>query len=137
LIYAIYHTLIDLYWPEGAASSDVAYGESFAATILMVPIYALWPETDTSTSVPVSLSAYWIVGVLIAVSALEVWLYYAVMRLGGAVYVSQAGYAAVLAGVIWGAVLFGEVVSVWIGASLALVLTALFLVSPRDRATDR
>ncbi|WP_420346058.1 DMT family transporter [Pelagibius sp.] len=134
LVYALYHTLIARFWPPGLESFEVAFGETFAAVVLMVPVYLLWAEPGPPPSFSISL--YWIVGALLVFSALEVWLYFRIMRLGGPVYVSQSGYVAVIAGVVWGALFFDERVTAWIAASMALVLLALLLVAPRSRGAD-
>ena len=55
------------------------------------------------------------------------------MRVGGAVYVSQSGYIAVIAGIFWGAVFFAENISWWLLMSLLMILIALWFVAPAKK----
>ncbi|MEM7440899.1 MAG: DMT family transporter [Pseudomonadota bacterium] len=132
--YAIYHVLIDRYWPSDMEAFEVALGESLAAALMMGPIYAVWFQSDPVSEVVAS-SAYVAIGALLVFSALEVWLYFHIMRQGGALFVSQAGYVAVMAGIAWGAIFFGERVSGWIELSCVLMLCALILVTPKAKDT--
>lgn len=132
LIYASYHVFVSKYWPDGYEPFEIATGETMGAVAFMVPLYALTMETGPIPDV--ALSAYWVIGALLSFSALEVWLYFSLLRKGGPVFVSQTGYVSVTSGVIWGAILFGEPLSAWLLASVAIMITALVLVAPgRDQ----
>lgn len=134
LIYASYHVFVSKYWPDGYAPFEIATGETMGAVAFMVPLYAL---TMSAEPVPdVAFSAYWVIGALLSFSALEVWLYFTLLRRGGPVFVSQTGYVSVTSGVIWGAILFGEPLSPWLLASVGLMITALVLVSPGKKTAD-
>ena len=50
----------------------------------------------------------------------------------GPVFASQTAYIVTLSGVFWGILIFGEEHSLWIWASLAVMLIALALVTPRN-----
>ncbi len=64
----------------------------------------------------------------------EVWLYFALMRMGGPTYVSQSGYIAVIAGVLWASLFFDENITPWLTLSILLSLTALLVTGPREEA---
>ncbi len=128
LIYALYHVYISRFWPAALSSAQVAFGESLAGAALIVPIHAAAFE---AAAVPTSLATYWIVGALILFAGIEVLLYYTLVRRGGPVFVSQAGYLAVIAGVAWGMLLFGEAGTPALFLSVVLMVGALVLVQPR------
>ncbi|MEM7076193.1 MAG: hypothetical protein AAGA28_13375, partial [Pseudomonadota bacterium] len=113
---------------------EIATGETMGAVAFMVPIYALTMDAGPIPDVP--FSAYWVIGALLSFSALEVWLYFSLLRKGGPVFVSQTGYVSVTSGVIWGAILFGEPLSPWLLASVAIMITALVLVAPGRSQTE-
>ncbi|MEO0568914.1 MAG: DMT family transporter [Pseudomonadota bacterium] len=126
--YAAYHIFIARFWPDGYKAYQVATGESIGAMFMMVPIYIFW---HGDWSVPgLGFSTYWAISALVVLTAIEVWLYFKVMQLGGPVFASQAGYIAVISGVVWGAVLFSEPLSAWLALSMAILIIALFLVAP-------
>lgn len=128
--YAAYHIFIARFWPDSYKAYEVATGESIGAVFMMVPIYLFW--NDGWTMPALDWSTYWAICALVILSAVEIWLYFKVMQLGGPVFVSQSGYVAVISGVIWGAVLFGENLNAWLGLSMAIIILALILVAPKS-----
>ena len=54
----------------------------------------------------------------------------------GAVFAAQCGYIVTGTGVIWAMLILGERFSGWVWAALAVMLLGLFLVQPRERATN-
>jgi drug/metabolite transporter (DMT)-like permease len=124
-IYGSYHVFIARFWPDDMEPFEIAMGESLYGLMLVVPIYALW--SDIGDVPPFSFSTYWIVGALLIFSLAEVWLYFQLMRMGGPTYVSQSGYIAVVAGVLWASVFFGETVTPWLALSIFLSLSALLI----------
>ena len=131
ICYALYHVFIAQYWPDEVEPFEVALGESLASMILMVPVYALWSDPDTPLHT-ISLWQFWIVGALLVFSALEVWLYFQLMRMGGPTYASQAGYVTVITGVLWAGLFFGEGVTLWLLLSIAMVFAALLLTGSKE-----
>jgi len=55
----------------------------------------------------------------------------------GPVFASQMGYLVTLSGVGWGILIFSEVHSAWIWAALAIMITGLSLVQPREEISSR
>ena len=133
-IYGSYHVFIARFWPDDMQPFEIAMGESLAGLMLVIPIFALWADVG---DVPAfSFSTYWIVGALLIFSIVEVWLYFQLMRMGGPTYVSQSGYIAVIAGVLWASFFFGETVTPWLALSILLSLSALLITGARKEEVD-
>lgn len=124
-IYGSYHVFIARFWPDDMEPFEIAMGESLAGVLIVTPIYLGWGEIGTAPAL--SFDTYWVVGAILIFSMVEVWLYFALMRRGGPTYVSQSGYVAVIAGVCWAGVFFGEAVTPWLMLSIALSITALLV----------
>jgi drug/metabolite transporter (DMT)-like permease len=76
-------------------------------------------------------------GALIGVALLMAYFrfaFYGVIRMSGPVFFSTFNYIAVLAGVGWGMLFFGERHSPWIWAALVLMMAGVFLVSRGQKA---
>jgi len=131
-IYGSYHVFIARFWPEDMQPFEIAMGESLAGLLIVAPLYVGFG--DIGAAPPFSFDTYWIVGALLLFSMIEVWLYFALMRMGGPTYVSQSGYIAVIAGVIWASVFFDENITPWLTLSILLSLTALLVTGPRGEA---
>ena len=129
LCYTIENMLIAMRMPEGVDAFTIAGGMFFAATVFMTPfmfidgifVPLVWPWG------PVELSILGMTFVSIFAYGLFVFL---VME-AGPVFASQTAYVVTLSGVFWGVVIFGEQHSFWIWISLAIMMTALALVTPR------
>jgi drug/metabolite transporter (DMT)-like permease len=118
--------------PQGANAFVVLGGMLITATLIMTPfVFA------TNTFVPLSWpwdSSAW---AIISLAVLGVVCYglfiYLVIR-AGPVFASQTAYIVTLSGVFWGILIFDEEHSLWIWVSLAAMLIALVLVTPRKQA---
>ena len=53
--------------------------------------------------------------------------FFEILRLAGPVFFSNINYLATLAGVVWGMAMFGDALSGWVWAALALMLSGLYL----------
>lgn len=58
-------------------------------------------------------------------------LMYEILRLAGAVFMSQVAYIVTIAGIFWGWLLFGEQLSAWIWLAAAVILAGVLLVTRR------
>jgi drug/metabolite transporter (DMT)-like permease len=56
-------------------------------------------------------------------------LMYEILRLAGAVFMSQVAYIVTIAGIFWGWLLFGEQLSAWIWLAAAVILAGVLLVT--------
>jgi len=82
-------------------------------------------------------SGHWAILAAIAFTTLTCWLYFEIIRLGGPVFVSQANFVTVFAGVIWGMTLLGERPSPWLWASLVLLIGSLAVLAGSRRKTQK
>lgn len=125
--YGAYHNLVAKYWPTGQDSWQVASGEAAAFCLIMLPVYLVsdgltFPEARWT-------GAEWAILLMILFSAVEIYLYFEIVRLSGAIFVSQASFVTVPTGVLWGMVLFGEQHDSWILFSVLLLALSLILAA--------
>ena len=102
------------------------------AVIIMTPIVWL---TGTFELMPWPFSRS--VGAILGMSVIMATAYggfYYLIVLAGPVYASQTAYLITLSGVLWGILIFDETHSLWIWASLAVMMIALSLVKPQEPA---
>ena len=123
LLYTAYNLYSSICWPPGTSPLAVGVSESWASATLFLPLLAFNPPSDA----PQSLWAY---GLLLA--AVLLWLierlaYFSLIRSVGPVRTVQAVYVSTPAGVLLAAIVFKEVIDVWMWISLALVLVSLWL----------
>ena len=100
-----------------------------AATLIMTPFVF-----TTDSFVPLSWpwgSSTWAIISLAILSVVCYGLFIMLVVRAGPVFASQTAYIVTLSGVFWGILIFGEEHSLWIWASLAVMLIALALVTPR------
>ena len=64
-------------------------------------------------------------------------LFLEIIRRAGPVFFAQFNYLAVLAGVAWGAVIFGERLSIFVVAAMALMFVGVFLSGYRPAAAAK
>ncbi len=133
--YGVYHNLVAKYWPTGQDSWQVAAGETAAFCLIMIPVYL---ATDGWTLPQARWTgAEWAILLMILFSAAEIYLYFEIVRLSGAVFVSQASFITVPSGVLWGVLLFGEQHDLWILFSIFLLALSLFVAATPGRAEKR
>jgi len=63
----------------------------------------------------------------------DVVLFFEIIRRAGPVFFAQFNYLAVLAGVAWGAVIFGERLSIYLVLAMVLMFVGVFLSGYRRR----
>jgi drug/metabolite transporter (DMT)-like permease len=115
--------------PRGANAFIVLGGMLIAATLIMTPFVF-----TTGSFVPLSWpwgSSEWAIVSLAMLSVLCYGLFIMLVVRAGPVFASQTAYIVTLSGVFWGILIFDEEHSLWIWASLAVMLIALALVTPR------
>ena len=103
-----------------------------AATLIMTP-FVFITGSFVSLSWPWGSSAWAIIS-LAMLSVLCYGLFIMLVVHAGPVFASQTAYIVTLSGVFWGILIFDENHSRWIWASLAVMLIALALVTPRKEA---
>jgi len=110
----------------------IAVGMNFFGAIIMFPIANYYNQMFV-LSFPFGVLE-WSILLLSIIGAVAYTLFIKVINLAGPVFASQTGYLVTIGGVIWGILLFNEVHSGWVWASLITILIALFFVSPQKGA---
>jgi drug/metabolite transporter (DMT)-like permease len=127
--YTCENLIIAIRLPQGANAFVVLGGMLIMATLIMTPfVFA------TDTFVPLSWpwdSSAWAIVSLAILSLVCYGLFIMLIVRAGPVFASQTAYIVTLSGVFWGILIFGEEHSFWIWVSLAAMLIALALVTPR------
>ena len=115
------------------ASSSVATGAGvlFGSALLLLPVMLIsgqiWFPQHLDDGAIATLLA-------IAINAAFLVLFLEIIRWAGPVFLAQFNYLAVLAGVAWGAVVFGERLSIYIVLAMALMFIGMFLAGYRRRS---
>ena len=111
--------------PPQARSVSMAAGVQTTAALCLLVLMAIegsWWAFDAGFDVGAQ--------ALLAVGLFYVlfWVcFFEILRLAGPIFFSTINYLATLAGVVWGMVMFGDALSGWVWAALALMLGGLYL----------
>jgi drug/metabolite transporter (DMT)-like permease len=65
---------------------------------------------------------------MVLITTIDCYLYFEIVRLAGPVFVSQANFITVIAGVLWGMLLHGERPGEWLWVSLVFLIGSLFIL---------
>lgn len=130
ILYATYHNYVAYDWPDGSDSWQVGTGESLVALVFILPIYLC--EDHSIVVFGDWAPGTWTIAVMAILAAIEIYLYYEIVRLAGAVFVSLAGFVTIVAGILWGMALFGETHNAWIWGSVPLLGLSIFLAQDND-----
>ena len=130
--YAIQSVYIAKRTPAHIDTFQMAAGTMLCGGGVLLPIaiatdtvLAPWPLTD-----PVVLG---LVGVG-AINCVAILIFFWLIKAAGPVFAVQTGMTTILAGVIFGYVLFDERLSLWVWAAIALMAIGVMLVQPRAKA---
>ena len=121
--FACFNIFIDLYAPPREGGLQLGTGTLLGAGFIMLPITAI--ANDFHLFPGPSSEGDFAVLYAILINALRWWLMFIIIRMAGAVFVSQTAYIIVLAGFGWEALFFTGVVSGYIWAAAALLLVGL------------
>ncbi len=133
--YAALNMVLALMAPPGASSFMLTCGMFVAASLMMAPIILA-----TDSFVPFAWpwrAIEWSLFGLGAIAAIAFSLYFYLIDHAGPVFGSLTANAVTLFGVIWGIIIFGEQNSIWIWLSLATMMVALALVTPRGKGSGQ
>lgn len=130
--YSALNLLLAVWRPARATSFTSTAGMFVAAALMMVPVlYATdsfvpfgWPWTVVE----------WSLFGLGAINAISYTLFFYLNETAGPVFSSLTANLVTLFGVIWGVIIFGEENSLWVWVSLATMMAAVLLVTPRAKA---
>lgn len=118
--------------PPATASLTMAAGVLIGSAVVLAPLMLLtgaWtlPSAGAAeATIPVALAG--------AINAVFFVLFFEIIRRAGPTFFAQFNYLAVLAGIGWGAMLFGERPGLLFWAALALMLVGVWLATGRAAA---
>lgn len=123
LTYGIESIYVSVAWPEGLDPLQIAAGQSVVALLAVLAIQLLF-------GAPIPFDPAWPAGQLAvpAVAAcvlVEVLLYFVIIGRSGGVLVNFSMYVSLCAGLLWGAVIFGERLDAGLWIALALLAAGL------------
>ena len=121
--FAFFNIFIDLYAPPKESGLQLGTGTLLGASLIMLPITAI--AGDFYLFPGYSSEGDFAVLCAILINALRWWLMFIIIRMSGAIFVSQTAYIIVLAGFAWEALFFAGVLSSFIWAAAALLLVGL------------
>jgi drug/metabolite transporter (DMT)-like permease len=125
MLYSCYNTFAAWAWPKGADTIQAGAMESLWSGITILPfLYFLAPIGAAGDP---TLTQHWILIAVCAMWVVERLVYFTLITNKGAVYTVQATYVSTPASVIIGALFFGGGTDVWLWASLAILMLALYL----------
>lgn len=130
--YAGENMFIALKRPAGSDALAMVAGMLIMAALLLLPVVLV-----TGTFVPLAFpwgKIEWAIFAMMTCSAFAYVLFLYLVSETGPVFASQTAYSVTIAGVLWGMVIFDEQHSLWVWASLAVMLAGLALVNPKKAA---
>lgn len=124
VMFALSNVMAALLRPPATGSTGMAAGVLLGSAAVLLPLLAIFGRPllppDAGAALPPALAA-------IAINAAFYVLFFEIIRRAGATFFSQFNYLAVLAGVGWGAALFGERPGLMFWAALAVMLVGVRL----------
>ena len=127
--YAGENMYIALRRPAGSEALAIVAGMLIMAALLLLPLVLA-----TGTFVPLTFPwgrVEWAVIAMMTSNTLAYALFLHLISTTGPVFASQTAYTVTIAGVLWGMAIFGEQHSLWIWASLLVMMAGLALVNPK------
>ncbi len=134
LSYAAEAVVIALWRPPSTQSLTLLWGMMIVSTLTLVPAVLV-----NASFVPLAWpwgSVEWAIVGMAAVNVFSYALFVYLVSASGPVFASQMAYIVTISGVLWGLVIFEEHHSAWIWGALALMLTGLALVTPREQKSE-
>jgi drug/metabolite transporter (DMT)-like permease len=126
VMFGLGNVLSSLLRPPVTASTAMAGGALLGSAVVLLPLMALngllhWPALASGAASPMLLASL--------VNAVFFVMLFEIIRRAGPTFFAQFNYLAVLAGVAWGAVLFGERPGLVFWLALALMLAGVFFAT--------
>jgi drug/metabolite transporter (DMT)-like permease len=132
--YAAMNIILATLSPPGADAFASSCGMFLTASLILVPA-----QYFVGGFVPFAYpwgALEWSLFGLGAINAVAFGLFVYLIDYAGPVFGSMTANAVTLFGIVWGIIIFGEQNSVWVWLSLATMMAALTLVSPRGKAAQ-
>ncbi|MEO9899958.1 DMT family transporter [Nisaea sp.] len=133
-LYACSGIFSDRMRPEGTHSLAAARGMLIVASLatlpLMLAVDGFYPLMADPGPTDFAMLGQ------ICISSVAYILYFEILKRAGPVFLSLVSYVVTLFGLFWGWVIFGEIHSAWIWASVGCVFTSMLLVNIGRRARE-
>ena len=130
VVSALSNVVAERFRPPATSSLSMACGMLLAAAVILLPVMLI---TDNGYLFEASSEGNRALLIAILISSVNFILFFEIVRRAGAVFFSQFNYVAVLSGIIWGMVVFGESHSLWVWAALVLMFGGLAMVNATTR----
>ncbi|MCS5605180.1 MAG: DMT family transporter, partial [Alphaproteobacteria bacterium] len=116
--------------PLEATSVTMAAGILLGSAIIVAPFMFAFDQWSTPGSMG---AGDWALTGSIVVNCVVVILFLEIIRLAGPTFFAQFNYLAVVAGIGWGALIFGERLGIGIWLALALMAVGIILMALKER----
>ena len=132
--YAVENLIIDVKMPTDIGPVRIACGMNFMGAVIVLP-FSLLSNQNMIPQFPLTSLELSVLG-LGFINAIAYSTFIFLIRRTGPVFASQTGYVVTIGGMFWGIIIFNEVYSIWVWASLLILIMGVILVSPRNRGND-
>jgi len=131
LCYAIENVYISRGIPRHVDIREFLFASNLLAAVILFPL-AEYLGVGESWNWLLSDAGLAVTGIA-AGSGFAYLMFFYSIKTAGPVFASQCAYVVTLSGVIWGIIVFSEQHTVWVWASVAVMLLGLVLVNPDER----
>ena len=133
--YAVENLIIDVKMPPDIGPVRIACGMNFMGASIVLP-FSVISNQNMIPQFPLTSLELSVIGLGI-INAIAYSTFIFLIRRTGPVFASQTGYIVTIGGMFWGIIIFDELYSIWVWASLIILIAGVILVSPRKRKNDR
>lgn len=130
VVSALSNVVAERFRPPATSSLSMACGMLLAGAVILLPVMLI---TGNSYLFEAPSAGNQTLLIAILISSVNFILFFEIVRRAGAVFFSQFNYVAVLSGIVWGMVVFGESHSLWVWAALVLMFAGLAMVNTATR----
>lgn len=124
------NVLVALMRPPAATATAMSAGILIGAALVVAPFMLAAGQTYIPGKLGIGEMALLAAAGVIAVFVI---MYIEIVRLAGPTFFAQFNYLAVISGIAWGAILFGERLNLIVWLALALMAIGVILTSIKDR----
>ncbi|MGD8348614.1 MAG: DMT family transporter [Gammaproteobacteria bacterium] len=128
LFYAIENVYISRGIPGHVDIREFLFGSNLIAILIQFPL-AIYLGVDESWTWLATDAGLAVVGIALGSGFAYSMFFYSIKN-AGPVFASQCAYVVTISGVIWGIIVFSEQHTVWVWASVIVMLLGLVLVTP-------
>ncbi len=138
LVCAVCYAVENVYISEGISADldirELLCGSNIVATIVLIPV-TLGLGVGEPPGWLVSSAGLAIIGISVS-SAIAYMMFFYTIKRAGPVFASQCAYVVTISGVVWGIIIFAEQHTLWVWASVAVMMVGLALVTPNQNGDN-